>query len=81
MAAPAEHFSAMAQRIGKIDPSEFAGAVVIVPPGDGPVIAFLEQDPSPLAAQFWTNVRNRVEIAGTQAQMSEAQQQPWGARR
>lgn len=79
MADPAEAFALMAERIAKIDQTEFAGAVVVVPPGGGEIIAFLTTDPQPNQAQFYTSVMSRVEIAAAHAKDAEAtaQGQPW----
>jgi hypothetical protein len=73
-------FKDMATRISGIDESEFAGAVVIVPP-DGEPIAFLTTDPKPDLMQFWSAVKARVEIRATEAmQQAAAQSDPWGRR-
>jgi hypothetical protein len=74
-------FTDMAARIAKIDSTEFAGAVVVVPP-DGEPIAFLTTDPKPDLMQFWSTVKSRVEVRATEAmQQVAAQQDPWGGRR
>jgi hypothetical protein len=78
----AKPFTEMADRILKIDPAEFAGAIVVVPPGDGEPIAFLTTDPKPDIMQFWATVKSRIEVRGTEAMQAAANQQdPWGGRR
>jgi hypothetical protein len=76
----AKPFIDMATRISGIDVSEFAGAVVIVPP-DGEPIAFLTTDPKPDLLQFLSAVKTRVEVLLTAAMQSASQQDPWGGRR
>ena len=79
---PASAFTAMAARLGRIEPEEFAGAAVIVPK-DGEPIVFLLADPSPKPAQFWSGVVSRVEIAAAEARHAEevAANSPFGMRR
>lgn len=77
--APAQHFADMAARIEKIDLAEFAGAVVVVPPGDGEPIAFLMTDPRPDIAQFWGSAKSRVEVKAVEA-INGVQQESWGRR-
>lgn len=66
MADRAAPFVDMASRISKIDVTEFAGAVVVVPPSGEP-IAFLTTDPDPNIAQFWSGLLGRLESAAAQA--------------
>lgn len=82
MDEPAKAFAEMADRIVRMNPAEFAGAAVIVP-RDGEPIIFLLQDPNPKAAQFWSGVASRVEVAAALAQKSEAERElsPFGMRR
>ncbi len=79
---PARVFTAMAERLGRIDVEEFAGAAVIVP-RDGAPIVFLLADPAPKPAQFWSGVVSRVEIAAAEARQAEeaALNGPFGMRR
>ena len=78
---PAEAFTAMAARLGRIDMGEFAGAAVIVPKEGDPIVVLLA-DPSPKPAQFWSLVVSRVEIAAAEArQAEEAAASPYGMRR
>ena len=80
MVDAADHFSAMAKRIAAITPTEFAGAVVIMPSGeDVEPIAFLITDPSPNVLQFLSAVKTRVEIM--MAEMQEGANDPYRARR
>lgn len=64
--SPAQHFADMAKRIERIEGTEFAGAVVVVPP-DGEAIAFLLTDPRPDIAQFWGSTKSRIEVAAADA--------------
>jgi len=59
-------FEDMAKRIAAIDPNEFAGAVVILPPGGEP-IAFLTTDPNPDIVQFWASAKSRIEVRAIEA--------------
>jgi hypothetical protein len=79
----AHPFDEMSARIAKINPDEFAGAIVVVPPGDGEPIAFLTTDPKPDLMQFWATVKSRIEVRATEAMQAEAanQRDPWGGRR
>ena len=76
-------FSEMADRIAKIDPFEFGGAVVVLPPGENAVpIAFVTTDPHPDLMQFWSTVKARVEVRATEmVQQAAAQLDPWAQRR
>ena len=81
MSEQSQPFFDMATRIEKIDSAEFAGAVVIVPPGDGEPITFLHTDPNPVLAAFWAAVSGRVEIGVASAQEKETAMQPWAVGR
>ncbi len=76
----AQPFADMAARIERIEPTEFAGAVVVVPPSGEP-IAFLVTDPTPHLAQFWSSVASRIEVAAAEAREREIAQAPFGMRR
>lgn len=77
--SPAELFRAMAERIERNDPAEFAGAILIVPPPnrdgreDEP-IEVLFVDPSRDVAMFWGTLRTKVEREGAQATALAEQQ-------
>lgn len=78
---PAAAFTAMAARIARIDPAEFAGAAVIVSK-DGDPIVFLLTDPTPKPAHFWSGLSARVEVAAAEARQAEENTQtPFGMRR
>jgi hypothetical protein len=83
--AIADPFVAMAKRIEAIDPKEFAGAVVIVPPEGGPAVEFMLNDPQPNAAAFWAIAKTRVEVRVAEVVDEEErrrqQAQPYGGRR
>ena len=77
MTDPAEFFTDMANRIGRINGQEFAGAAVIVPPGGGDPITLLLVDPKQDIVQFFATVKSRVEIV-TGAVMEAARDQQSG---
>lgn len=72
MSDTAQPFVEMAARIERMGAEEFAGAVVIVPPGDGEPIAFLLTDPTPNIIQFWTGLQGRVEVSALKAQQDDS---------
>ena len=65
--APADICRAMADRCERIDPNEFAGLILIVPPPDesGQVgaIELLLVDPRQDLANFWSTVKSKAAIA------------------
>ncbi len=79
--AQSQPFLDMAARIEKINAKEFAGAVVIVPPGGGEPITFMHTDPTPVLAAFWATLTGRVEVGTANAQDAEKALQPWAGRR
>lgn len=82
MSDKAKPFLDMAERVSRLLDGDFAGALIIVPPGDAEPIVMLNVDPSQNAAHFWNAAKNRVEIAF--AEFMEAMRganDPWGQRR
>lgn len=77
MNEPAKPFEEMVADIIRVDPEKFAGAVVVVPPGDGEPIAFLTTDPKPNIVQFWSTVKNRIDVAANEAIQAAATRDPW----
>lgn len=70
---PAEEFKAMASRIERNDPKEFAGAFMIVSP-DGTVLSHAFFNPVGDAPSFWGFVSAAVQTASTEAiQKAEGQ--------
>lgn len=66
--ADASAFLGMARRVEAVEADEFAGAVVIVPPGDdAKAIEFVTSDPNPDLIQFWASIKSRVEVAYAEA--------------
>jgi hypothetical protein len=58
----AQPFLDMAARIGRMDPADFAGALLVVPPGEGAEpVAMLLIDPTPALAHFMLSAKGRVE--------------------
>lgn len=81
MADPAELFRAMADRIGRNDPAEFAGAILIVPPDSadgrgGEAIELLLIDPKRDLANFWSTAKSKAAIAADE--FVAQQQHPYG---
>lgn len=74
---PGSHFVAMVQRLGKIEASEFAGAVVIVPPNGDPISILISEAPRPDLPQFWSIVKTRVEIRMAEAIQDAQSREPW----
>lgn len=84
MTDPAEPFEKMASDIrhgaAYSTNSEFAGGIVIVPPGDAEPIAFHTWAAKPNTFQFWTNLKSLVEEACAAAQADMVTKDPWGRR-
>lgn len=59
---PAELFREMADRIEKNDASEFAGAILIVPPSGEPIQVMIN-DPTQDIEAFWSLAMSRIAIA------------------
>ena len=73
----AQPFRAMAERIARNDPDEFAGALLIVPPQGEPV-EYLAINPKQDVAAFWGAVQAYVQRV--LAEMEEKQRNPFGGR-
>ena len=54
-------FRQMAERIDRATEDEFAGAMLLVPPGEGEPLAMLLVDPQQKAEIFWFSAKNRVD--------------------
>lgn len=86
MTDPGAPFIAMAQRIERNASSDFAGAVVIVPPSDpndaaGRTIETLFLDRAPNPAIFWSTLKTAIDIVLGELQEKERQRaQGWGIR-
>ena len=81
MSDPADQFTAMAERIARIKPEEFAGAVVIVPPGDQEAIVFLSADPQPDIVGFWAVCETRVQAKKVEVIEKASAMDAFGRRR
>ena len=68
--SPQDHFTAMAERISRNVPTEFAGAFCIVAP-DGSVLSHAFFDPAGDVASFWGFINSSVQVAATQAIQKE----------
>lgn len=56
----ADRFRKMADRIELNSDQPFAGAMLVIPPGDEPtVIELLKLDPEPDASAFWAELNGR----------------------
>lgn len=66
MTEPASHFTAMAERISRNDPKEFAGGYVIVSPS-GQVVSQAFINPVGDEAAFWGFIAAAVQTAGAEA--------------
>lgn len=64
----AQFFRDMADRIEHNKGGDFGGACVIVPPGDLPVIEFLQLGTAPDLGQFYGAITTRVQIVLQQIQ-------------
>lgn len=67
----AQPFTDMASRIERLADGEFAGAVVIVPPGGGDAIEYQFAGPRPDLVLFWSSVKSLVEVKTTEAMIAE----------
>jgi len=76
----AQAFRAMVARIEKMDPADFAGAVVIVPPGDGEPIVELRADPNPDVVGFWAGIETRIETRKMEMARAEQDATTFGRR-
>lgn len=74
---PAVHFDEMAARIRKNDVSDFAGALLVVPPGQDEPIAILMIDPRQDLAHFWATIHSKVQIAAAEFQTRHQNPDPF----
>lgn len=76
-------FERMAARIRAIDEGEFAGAVLIVPPGDDIESAFdfLGIESKPSLAHFWNSAKARIDIAHAEVSEQLRSGDPFARRR
>jgi hypothetical protein len=76
-------FEQMAERIRAIRDGEFAGAILIVPPGDDPEMAldFLGVESRPNLAHFWNSAKARMDIAHSEASERLMSGDPFARRR
>lgn len=75
----ADLFTQMADRIKAVADGEFAGAVLIVPPGDGEPVVLCNIEPNASAEHFWIAAKSRMDAA--YVAFSEAKADPFGNRR
>lgn len=79
--ADAAEFARMVRRVEGLPDDEFAGAVVIQPPGDAVPIAFVTSNPNPNLVMFWASVKSLVEVAYGEAMANAAERdggKGWG---
>lgn len=86
MPTPAEILRAMADRVERNDPEEFAGCLIVIPPEGrdagvepGEPIELLLIDPAQDLGHFWSMVKNQTRIASETWETNN--QQPQGAYR
>lgn len=60
---PADLFRQMAERIERNAPTEFAGAVLLIPPGNETPIEILLVNPRPDMEHFWSTCEAQVKAA------------------
>lgn len=81
---PAQLFRDMAERIDKVKDSEFAGAILIVPPasddGESHAVEVLIVDPFHVESHFWHVVKVRSDLAMGLWAQREAVPPPGGYR-
>jgi hypothetical protein len=81
---PADVFRAMAARIDRNDPAEFAGAILIVPPPSsdgrgGDPIEILLIDPHRDLANFWSTVKSKAQIGADEfVALQQSPPMGWG---
>jgi hypothetical protein len=80
MNEPSEHFRAMAERIERNAPEEFAGALLVVPPGAEEPIAILLVNPKQDLAAFWATVASTIQVAAAEFQQRMQNPDPFGRR-
>ena len=75
-------FEEMAERIRRQPEGEFAGAVLIVPPGDdeGAGLDFLAVESRPNAVNFWNATKSRLDVAHAEMMGRERVGDPFGRR-
>lgn len=74
---PAEFVRAMAERIERNAPEEFAGALLVVPPGADEPIAILLVNPKQDLAAFWATVASTIQVAAAEFQQKMQNPDPW----
>jgi hypothetical protein len=83
MSAAGDLFRAMAERIERQAEGDFAGAMLLVPPGEGEPLQVLLADPEQKPEHFWNIAKVRVDIAlgNLVDEQRRAEMSPYGGRR
>lgn len=76
-----DRFRAMADAIDHNEGKPFGGAVVAIPPGDGPAIDILVFDSREDALQFYTTIKTMAEVAYNELLQKEQQKRVYGGLR
>lgn len=80
---PSQPFLDMAARISRNPSSEFGGAMIVVPPGNGPVLDFLfiTIDPTDEEAFFWAQCESKLKVKAMERMQDLSNPNPFGQRR
>jgi hypothetical protein len=77
MGDPALYFEAMAARIRSNTPKDFAGALLVVPPGGEEPIELLMIDPKQDLAHFWATIHSKVQVSAQEFQQRHQNPDPF----
>jgi hypothetical protein len=76
-----ERFRKMAESIDLNEGKPFGGAVVIIPPGDGPAIEILTMDSREDGLQFYSNIKTLADIEYNNLLKREQEKRVFGGMR
>jgi hypothetical protein len=80
MKSPADAFRDMAARIERNEASEFAGALLLVPPDGGDPVELLLVNPAHDLAFFWSTIHSKVQVAAREFEERARSNDPFGRR-
>lgn len=81
MSDRSDRFRAMAEAIDLNEKKPFGGAVVIIPPGDGPAIEILTMDSREDGLQFYANIKTLADIEYNNLLKKEQEKRVFGGLR
>lgn len=81
MSDKSDRFRAMAEAIDLNEKKPFGGAVVIIPPGDGPAIEILTMDSREDGLQFYANIKTLADIEYNNLLKKEQEKRVFGGLR